>query len=63
VQRLTPADVDQMRANGYDRATIADAEVWLAKCRHADEPLEQVRQPPPVVLKAYSNSKNGLTIN
>lgn len=44
MQRLTPADIDQMRANGYDRSTIAEAEAWLATCRRADELIDLVRR-------------------
>lgn len=44
MQRLTTADIDQMRANGYDRSTIAEAEPWLAKCRRADELIDLVRR-------------------
>ena len=44
MQRLTSADIDQMRANGYDRSTIAEGEAWLAKCRRADELIDLVRR-------------------
>jgi hypothetical protein len=44
MKRLTPADIDQMRANGYDRSVIAEAEAWLATCRRADELIDLVRQ-------------------
>lgn len=44
MERLTPADIDQMRASGYDRSTIAEAEAWLDKCRRADELIDLIRQ-------------------
>lgn len=44
MQRLTAADIDQMRANGYDRSTIAEAEAWLDKCRRADELIVLIRR-------------------
>lgn len=44
MKRLTAADIDQMRASGYDRSTIAAAEAWLSKCHRADELIELVRR-------------------
>ena len=44
MERLTGADIDQMRANGYDRCTIAAAEARLDKCRRADDLIDLVRQ-------------------
>jgi hypothetical protein len=44
MKRLTAADIDQMRANGYDRSTIVEAEAWLSKCRRADELIDLVRR-------------------
>ena len=44
MQRLTSADIDQMRANGYDRSTIAEAEAWLDNCRRADELIDLIRR-------------------
>jgi hypothetical protein len=30
MERITQADIDEMRSNGYDRSTIADAQARLA---------------------------------
>ena len=35
--RITAADIEKMRANGYDRSTIAEAEAWLSQCHRFDE--------------------------
>ncbi len=37
IERITAADIAQMRANGYCRTTIAAAEAQLETCRRADE--------------------------
>lgn len=37
IERITAADIAQMRANGYCRSTIAAAEAQLETCRRADE--------------------------
>src|SRR5687767_1771046 len=44
MERVTPADIDRMRASGHDRSTIAAAEARLDKCRRADELIELVRE-------------------
>lgn len=44
MQRVTLADIAEMRARGYDRTTIAEAEGWLVKCHEADALIEMVRQ-------------------
>lgn len=44
MERITPADVAQMREGGCDPSTIAAAEDWLAKCVRADELIELVTE-------------------
>lgn len=44
MKRITAADIEQMRANGYDRSTIAEAESRLNECRRADELIDLVRR-------------------
>jgi hypothetical protein len=42
MERITQADIDEMRSSGYDRSTIADAQARLALCQRADELIEQI---------------------
>ena len=42
MERITAADIAQLRANGCDSSTLALAEEWLAKCKRADELIELV---------------------
>ena len=42
MERITQANIDEMRSNGYDRSTIADAQARLALCKRADELIEQI---------------------
>jgi hypothetical protein len=42
MERITAADIEKMRANGYDRSTIAEAEAWLSKCHRLDELVDLV---------------------
>jgi hypothetical protein len=44
MKRITPATIDDMRANGYDRSTIADAQAQLVLCGRADVLIEAVRR-------------------
>ena len=37
MERITHADIEEMRNSGYDRSTIADAQARLAMCERADE--------------------------
>jgi hypothetical protein len=43
MERITAADIATMRANGYDRSTIAEAEAWFLVCQRADELIMQIR--------------------
>ncbi len=42
MQRITAAQIEEMRANGYDRTTIAEAEAWLVKCQEADTLIDEI---------------------
>jgi len=42
MQRITQADIEEMRNSGYDRSTIAHAQARLALCERADELIEQI---------------------
>lgn len=42
MQRITAAQIEEMRANGYDRSTIAEAEAWLVKCQGADALIDEI---------------------
>jgi hypothetical protein len=42
MQHITAAQVDEMRANGYDRSTIAEAEAWLVKCQEAELLIDEI---------------------
>ncbi len=42
MERITQADIEEMRNSGYDRSTIADALTRLALCQRADELIEQI---------------------
>jgi hypothetical protein len=44
MKRITPATIDEMRANGYDRSVIADAQTQLVLCDRADLLIEAVRR-------------------
>jgi len=43
MKRITRADIDDMRARGFDRSTIADASEQLAKCEEADGLIQLVQ--------------------
>lgn len=42
MERITAADIEKMRANGYDPSTIAEAEAWLSQCHRLDELIDLV---------------------
>ena len=42
MERITQADIEEMRNSGYDRLTIADARAKLAMCERADELISQI---------------------
>src|SRR4051794_10279467 len=42
MQRITAAEIDEMRSRGYDRKTIAEAEAWLMKCKEADTLIDEI---------------------
>lgn len=42
MQRITAAQIQEMRANGYDRSTIAEAEAWFLKCQEADVLIDEI---------------------
>ena len=42
MERITHADIEEMRNSGYDRSTIADAQARLAMCERADELIAQI---------------------
>ncbi|MFN0017358.1 MAG: DUF6714 family protein [Pirellulaceae bacterium] len=43
MDRITAADIEKMRENGYDRSTIVEAEARLSQCHRADELINLVR--------------------
>lgn len=42
MERITQADIEEMRRSGFDHTTIADAEARLALCQHADVLIKQI---------------------
>ncbi len=42
MERITQADIEEMRRSGCDSSTIADAQARLALCQRADELIEQI---------------------
>ena len=42
MERITQADIEEMRNSGYDRSTILAALATLAMCERADELIEQI---------------------
>jgi len=42
MERITQADIEEMRNSGYDRSTIADAQARLTLCQRADKLIEQI---------------------
>ena len=42
MERITQADIEEMRNCGSDRSTIADAVARLAMCERADELIEEI---------------------
>lgn len=40
--RITPAEIDEMRASQYDRSVLADAEIWLAYTKRADTLIAKI---------------------
>jgi hypothetical protein len=42
MRRISPADIDRMRENGYDPRIIAQADALLAKYPRADELMDHL---------------------
>jgi len=42
MQRITAAQIEEMRSRGFDRSTIAEAEAWLVKCQEADALIDEI---------------------
>lgn len=40
--RITPAEIDEMRASQYDRSVLVDAEAWLAYTKRADNLIGKI---------------------
>lgn len=42
MERITQADIDDMRSRGYDRTTLEMAQLQLARCERADQLIAQI---------------------
>lgn len=42
MQRITAAQIEEMRSRGFDRSTIAEAEAWFVKCQEADALIDEI---------------------